>query len=80
MRPWSGKADDQKRIPRIIHRIDKAATPNPYEASWRRLNPEWELKTWNDDSCLDFVRQEFPEYLDTYQALSRNIERSDFFR
>lgn len=85
MRPWTaptGTDGARKRIPRIIHRIDKTVTPqfNVYEQSWRRLNPGWELKIWNDNTCLDFVRQEFPEYLTAYQSLSRNIERSDFFR
>ena len=82
LRPWAKTAGVQQRVPRVIHRIDKAMTPawNPYEDSWRRLNPDWNFKIWNDHSCLEFVRQEFPEYLSTYQTLSRNIERSDFFR
>ena len=69
-------------IPKIIHRMDKYITPtfNEHEDSWRQLNPAWTLKVWNDESGLEFVRQEFPEYLDAYQRLGRNIERSDFFR
>ena len=74
--------DIPKLIPKIIHRMDKSTTPafNAYEDSWRRLNPGWTMKIWNDDSGLRFVRQAFPEYLDAYQRLGRNIERSDFFR
>ena len=69
-------------IPKIIHRMDKSTTPssNEHEDSWKRLNPEWTLKVWNDHSGLEFVKQAFPEYLDAYQRLGRNIERSDFFR
>lgn len=69
-------------IPKIIHRMDRSTTPtfNAHEDSWRRLNPEWFMKVWNDDSGLQFVRQAFPEYLDAYQRLGKNIERSDFFR
>jgi mannosyltransferase OCH1-like enzyme len=29
---------------------------------------------------LDFVRREFPEYLDAYRRLRKDVERSDFFR
>ena len=69
-------------IPKIIHRMDKSNTPtfNEHEDSWRRLNPGWTMKVWNDKLGLKFVRQAFPEYLDAYQHLGKNIERSDFFR
>lgn len=30
--------------------------------------------------CLEFVRREFPQYLDAYRRLARGVERADFFR
>ena len=60
--------------------MDRSSGANPHEEAWRRLNPGWDLKVWNDHSCLEFVRKHFPEYLEAYQSLGRNIERSDFFR
>lgn len=48
--------------------------------SWRRLNPGWEIRFYDDEACLEFVSREFPEYLDAYRALPKHVERSDFFR
>lgn len=77
-------ADSQRRIPPIIHQTYKSAVVprvvRPYMQSWQRLNPGWELRFYDDQACLDFVRREFPEYLAAYIALPKQVERSDFFR
>lgn len=50
-------------------------------ASWTRVNgPGWQTRFYDDEACTDFVRREFPEYLDAYQSLPKDVERSDFFR
>ncbi len=55
--------------------------PSPCDAqSWRRLNPGWEIRFYDDEACLEFVSREFPEYLAAYRALPKHVERSDFFR
>lgn len=48
--------------------------------SWRRLNPGWEIRFYDDEACVEFVSREFPEYLAAYRALPKHVERSDFFR
>jgi hypothetical protein len=48
--------------------------------SWRRLNPGWEIRFYDDEACIEFVSREFPEYLEAYRALPKHVERSDFFR
>lgn len=48
--------------------------------TWVRLNPGWEVKLWDDAKCIEFVRQEFPEYFAAYTGLAKNVERADFFR
>jgi hypothetical protein len=48
--------------------------------SWRRLNPGWEIRFYDDEACLEFVSREFPEYLEAYRVLPKHVERSDFFR
>ena len=48
--------------------------------SWRLHNPDWNFRFYDDEACLDFVAQEFPEYLEAYKGLPKNVERSDFFR
>ncbi|KAL6771150.1 hypothetical protein ACKKBF_B34135 [Auxenochlorella protothecoides x Auxenochlorella symbiontica] len=73
-----------KLIPRILHQTYKSADV-PQSArrlmlSWRTLHPGWDIRFYDDQDCLDFVRREFPEYLAAYRSLERDVQRSDFFR
>ena len=74
----------QSMIPRLIHQTYKSGNvPSavvPYMQSWRERNSEWEVRFYNDAECLHFVQSEFPEYVAAYQALPKDVERSDFFR
>eukprot|EP00884_Botryococcus_braunii_P017341 jgi/Botrbrau1/4290/Bobra.0390s0030.1 len=73
-----------KLIPKLIHQTYKSSnvpkSVQPFMQSWRRLNEDWEIRFYDDDACLDFVKREFPEYLDAYRGLPKHVERSDFFR
>lgn len=42
----------------------------------------WIMMAWCTcmQACLAFVKREFPEYLDAYRGLAKDVERSDFFR
>ena len=53
--------------------MDRSSGANRHEEAWRRLNPGWDLKRWNDHSCLNFVRGHFPEYLEAYQSLGATL-------
>jgi len=39
-----------------------------------------QVRFWDDVACFNFVRQEFPEYLEAYLRLPKDVERADFFR
>jgi hypothetical protein len=73
-----------KLIPRILHQTYKTRAVPPevgaYMRTWREANPGWEVRFYDDQDCLDFVRREFPEYMDAYRRLRKDVERSDFFR
>lgn len=73
-----------KLIPRVIHQTYKTgAVPErvaQFMATWAAANPGWDVRFYDDHDCLDFVRREFPEYLDAYRRLAKDVERSDFFR
>ena len=73
-----------KLIPRVIHQTYQSGSippsVQPLMQSWRTLNPDWDIRFYDDKACLDFVSQEFPEYYTAYKALPKNVERSDFFR
>ncbi len=76
--------DSKKKIPQYIHQTYKTdQIPEkmvPLVRSWRHMNPTWHYSFYNDSQCLEFVEREFPEYLETYNALPKSVERSDFFR
>lgn len=71
-------------IPRIIHQTyrDHAvpASVHGVMRSWPALNAGWEMRFYDDAACVDYVRRNFPQYLDAYRALPKDVERSDFFR
>lgn len=48
--------------------------------SWKRKNPGWDIRFYDDEACLEFVSREFPHYLEAYRTLPKHVERSDFFR
>ena len=76
--------DSPKLIPKIIHQTYKSTrvpdSVKPLMQSWRRTNDDWEIRFYDDAACLRFVQREFPEYLEAYKALPKDVERSDFFR
>lgn len=77
-------------IPRIIHQVwfqfapDKPATPPPeYDAmrqSWRDFHPGWEIKLWNEEMALAFLRQFYPEAVAIFQGYKKPIMRVDSIR
>ena len=85
-RPGVGFTADNspKLIPKIIHQTYKSThlpdSVKPYMQTWRRENEDWEIRFYDDAACLSFVQREFPEYVEAYKALPKDVERSDFFR
>lgn len=73
-----------KLIPRIIHQTYKTrqvpAKVRVYMRTWHDANPGWEVRFYDDQDCLEFVKREFPEYLEPYRRLRKDVERTDFFR
>lgn len=74
-----------KLIPRIVHqthrtkRFPRAA--RPLVASWRAANGDgWEVRFYDAAAAANFVRREFPEYVEAYLALPKDVERADFFK
>ncbi|MFW2389369.1 MAG: glycosyltransferase [Polyangiales bacterium] len=71
-------------FPRIIHQTWKneqvPSSLAPYQASWKRLHPDWEYRLWTDEDNDALVENEFPSLLDLYQSLPRAIHRADFAR
>lgn len=78
-------AQRQAPIPAILHQTWKSADNIPTKsqacmASWKKLNPTWEFRFYDDKACMDFVAAQYPQYLKTYQALELPVQRADLFR
>jgi inositol phosphorylceramide mannosyltransferase catalytic subunit len=71
-------------IPKLIHQTAKTADiPEKWRAYQKRLrdlHPDWEYKLWTDVDNLAFVKAEFPDFLDIFVALPKNIMRADVIR
>lgn len=64
-------AGAESDLPRDIQKMRK---------SWASMNPAYEIRTWSDQACLEFLESEFPEYLATYMQLPSRVEKADLFR
>ena len=70
-------------IPQIIHQIwhspeyDRGdGTPQ----SWKSFNPDWEYHLWMDQELEEFVAEDYPDLLDTYQSFPHVVQRADLAR
>ena len=80
----AGKKPDL--IPRRIIQIWKTWTNKSpsmfakYTESLKRMNPTYEYLFFKDYEIDIFLKNEYPDYYDTYMRLPLNIQKVDFFR
>jgi mannosyltransferase OCH1-like enzyme len=71
-------------IPKLIHQTAKTTDISPkwreYQSKLRAFHPDWTYRLWTDDDNIAFVRSEFPEFVQTFTSLPRNIMRADVIR
>ncbi|HLI65707.1 MAG TPA: glycosyltransferase [Caulobacteraceae bacterium] len=71
-------------IARTVHQLWKTAdVPARFTAlreSWRRRNPEWEIRLWTDADLETLVAARFPELLAIYRGYEHPICRADLGR
>lgn len=70
-------------IPKIIHQTWKTNNlPNDFKLwsnTWKILNPDYIYKFYDDDDCLLFINNNYPEFINLYNNLIP-IQKSDVFR
>ncbi|MEO0795895.1 MAG: glycosyltransferase [Verrucomicrobiota bacterium] len=71
-------------IPRIIHQAwNTNDVPEQFHA-WQQkvkdLHPNWEYRLWTDDDSRELIKDKYPQDLERFDALPRNIMRSDMTR
>lgn len=70
-------------VPRIIHQTWHSSDVPPEKgdpASWRRLNPGWDYRFWDDADLLAFMRAEFPDLVAMFRGYPRAVQRADLAR
>lgn len=74
----------QPRIPqRIIQTWKSRTLPRRYrrfQKKLRKLHPEWDVQLFTDDEMHAFVREEYPQYVEAYEALPNVVCQTDLFR
>jgi hypothetical protein len=71
-------------IPRIIHQTWKTdQVPEkfrPFSNTWKKYNPDWSYRFWNDRDLLEFVAAHYPSYLDLFCSYPKGVQRADAAR
>jgi len=70
-------------IPKIIHQTWHSPVYDSDQGSpesWRQHNPDWEYRFWTDADLEEFVRTEFPGFLELYRRYPNNVQRADLAR
>jgi mannosyltransferase OCH1-like enzyme len=78
-------ASEKKYFPQVIHVTlkSKKSIPPQVQAnldSFRRLNPNHELRIYDDSDIREMVVQNLPQMLDMFDSFGKNVERADFWR
>lgn len=78
-----------QRIPKILHKVhlttnNDTSISNPIrnaQESWSKMNPGYEIKYWNMQSCENYLKNNFPPvYLETFQRINSFAGKCNFFR
>ena len=72
------------RIPSILHQLWRTAQlPSPlaeWRAGWVSNHPTWSHRLYDDAGMRRITADRAPQWLATFDALPRMIQRADFFR
>jgi len=66
-----------KGIPKVIHVVGQEWLQNM--DSWKNLNPEYAVEFYDDERCLAFMQEHYPQFEFTYLHL-KSVRRFDFIR
>ena len=48
--------------------------------SWKKNNPDWEIKLWTDEDNRSYIARRYPEFLNIFDSYPHNIQRADAIR
>lgn len=69
-------------IPKVIYMCHKTLNDiQIHSQNWKKLNPEYEIKLYDDKMCKDFLLKEYSQlHLDIFNFLKDGPIKSDFWR
>ena len=71
-------------IPKIVHLTWKTKSiPEKFKRtvqSWKRTNPDWELKLWTDQDNRRYIAENYPDFLPIFDGYPYGIQRADAIR
>jgi mannosyltransferase OCH1-like enzyme len=74
----------RQRVPRILHQTWKTSDIpeelTKYVASWKRYNPDWEFRFWNDTQGLALIEQHYPWFYKHIDKFKSGVEKADIMR
>lgn len=74
------------KIPKIIHQIwsgvDEPLPDHLKELgrTWQEHHPDWEYVVWNNAMMVDFIQDNYHQYIETYNSFQYNVQRWDAIR
>jgi mannosyltransferase OCH1-like enzyme len=73
------------KISKIIHQVyEDPKGPSDFlkklSQSWIKFNPDWEYMFWDKDKMLSLVKEDFPDFMETYLSFPYNVQRWDAIR
>jgi len=81
--PKSG-FDYYQKIPKTIWQTMKSNhVPfilKEYANSWIENNPEYEYRFCDDEEIINFIKNDFPEYLEAYKRIKYGASKADLWR
>ena len=76
------KLSDNDAIPKVIYMCHKNLDNiKKYSQNWKRLNPEYDIKLYDDELCKKFLLEEYSQlHLDIFNFIRDGPIKSDFWR
>lgn len=78
------RIDYDQKIPKVIWQTMKTnqvtAFMKSYSETWINLNPEYEYRFYDDNDIIDFLKTDFPDFLEGYNKLKFGASKADLWR
>lgn len=84
LNPTANMPKKPELIPKIIHQTYKDTNIpekwKPSQLKCQEFNPDYQYIMWTDDMARDFISEEYPWFLKTFDSYKYNIQRADVIR